>query len=195
MSDPGQDNLVEDISLEVLEDIDDIDFSSLVDLPDFPTDLHITHNADASPPEKYLVFQIDEKQYGVLSRDVHEVASALPVTPLPNVPEWLAGLSNLRGEIITIVDTRKLWKLKTLPPQRTKFLVFRRRQQDTPVAFVVDKLNELVSLSERDINFSAADFGDSFPTFFGKVEYKSNPIFLLEAKSLLSSLTLVEVSV
>jgi purine-binding chemotaxis protein CheW len=174
----------------------ELDFSSLLDFPvaeeaDFPIEKAAVPVQEA---EKYVVFHLDDKMYGVNSKQVMEVIGFLPVTSLPLVPEWLAGIANLRGNIISVVDLRKLWKKtipETAPPHKTKLLVLRSEKDSHPIAFVVDKLNEIVAVNAPDIEFSAADFASAFPTFFGKITHKSQTLYLLDAENLFSSISRV----
>jgi purine-binding chemotaxis protein CheW len=184
MENSNQDTILEELLLETQEELAEIDFSALLDFP-----------AKQPVPEgdKYLVFHLDENTYGIDSKRVEEVSLSLPVTPLPNVPEWLLGLANLRGDLISVVDLRKLWKKNTEPPNKTRFIIVRSPKHETSIAFMVDRLNEIVTLSAKEINFSAADFGDSYPTFFGKAEFKAQPLFLLEIDKILSALNTAEV--
>ena len=181
--------LTDDILLET-DDLGEIDFSSLLDLSN-PLQFLAGKNK-AFEGEKYIVFHLDEKQYAINSKAISEVAPSLPVTALPNVPDWFLGIANLRGEIISVIDLRKLWKKDTTTPNKTRLIVFHSQKHETSIAFVVDKLNEMVTLTAKDINFSAADFEDSFPTFFGKAEFKSHPLYLLDIDNILSSLTLAD---
>jgi chemotaxis signal transduction protein len=74
--------------------------------------------------------------------------------------------------------------------QKNKLLVLRsEKDQQSAVAFVVDKLSEIVTLTAKEIEFSAADFESSFPTFFGRAAYKSQTLYLLDAENLFSSLS------
>jgi chemotaxis signal transduction protein len=57
---------------------------------------------------------------------------------------------------------------------------------------MVDRLNEIVTLSANEIKFSAADFAESHPALFGKAEFKSQPLFLLEIDKILASLKVIE---
>lgn len=171
---------------------DEADLSDLLDLPHladaiFPTQVR------PSEGEKYVVFQLDETLYAVHSRQVVELIGALPLTVLPMSPEWLAGIANLRGDIIQVIDLRKLWKRDTRSPARSKLLVLRSEREKSTVAFIVDKLSEIITLAESDIKFSAADFESSFPTFFGRVTRKNQTHFLLDAETLFSSLAASEV--
>jgi purine-binding chemotaxis protein CheW len=164
--------------------LDEIDFSSLVELPNLKDPKF--HPQPSG--EKYIIFYLDDKIYGINSKSVAEVTTSLPVTPLPGVPEWVAGIANLRGDLISIIDLRRLWNKDTQTPLKNRLIVFRSAKNDSPIAFLVDNLNEIVTLSDKDINFSAADFTDSFPTSFGKADFKSQPLFLLDIDKILSSL-------
>jgi purine-binding chemotaxis protein CheW len=172
------------------ENLADIDFSSLLDLP-AANSIFLEEKSAYSVGEKYVVFTLDTEFYAVHSNLVAEVLSSLPVTPLPGVPEWLSGVTSLRGEIISVVDLRKFWQKNALPePQKNKLIVLCSAKDTTKIAFVVDSLSEIVTLAPQDIKFSAADFENSFPTLFGKAIHKSNTLLLFDAENLLSSLSL-----
>ena len=179
------DSILDESFLEEKSDFAEIDFSALLDLPG----LNATLNQKTDEGEKYIVFQLDEKFYGISSKSVAEVATTLPVTSLPNVPEWVLGVANLRGDIISVLDLRKLWGKNTENPPKQRLLVFHSAPNDTPIALVVDKVNDMICISQREINFSAEDFTASFPTFFGRAEFKSQPLFLLDIDKMLSSLS------
>jgi purine-binding chemotaxis protein CheW len=190
MNEVPQENSINQLFPSEKKDFADIDFSSLLDLSNLESSVFSAEKYKAAEGEKYIVFHLDEKLYGIRSNRVSEVASSIPVTPLPNVPEWLLGIANLRGDIISVVDLRKLFRKNTQSPPKTRLIVFRSNKNDTSIAFVVDKLNEIVTLSSKEINFSAADFEDSFPTISGKADFKSNTLFLLDIDNILSTLSL-----
>lgn len=170
----------------------DSDFASLLDLPEFGDSLFSAWGNAPKEGEKYVAFHLDEKLYAVHSGYVVEANNSLSITPLPFVPAWLAGIANLRGEIIPVVDLRKLWKKTTVAPPKTKFLVLRSEKVKQTTAFIVDKFSEAVTLSPAEIEFSAADFESSFPTFFGRATSQSQTIFLLDGENLFSSLEMNE---
>jgi len=183
MESSTQDQILEELLLETQEELADIDFSALLE---FPTKYPFPEG------EKYLVFHLDDKIYGIDSKQVDEVSLSLPVTPLPNVPEWLLGIANLRGDLVSVVDLRKLWKITTETPFKTRFIIFRSPKNETSIAFVVDRLSEIVTLSAKEINFSK-DPVNQDPSFFGTAEFKSHPLCLLDIDQILASLTLAVV--
>lgn len=171
------------------DSISALDFSSLLDSPSLSDAFSTASQTGAREDEKHIVFRLDDKLYAVNSRQVVEALGFLPVTPLPFVPEWIAGITNLRGDLISVVDLRKLWRRTSAPPAKSKLLVLRSEKINHPVAFIVDKLSEMIALTPREIEFSAADFASEFPTFFGRATRNSQTIYLLDAENLFSSLS------
>lgn len=189
-------------------DSDDIDFSSLLDCPEAAAAIFLdekraraggaTAAATAASGEKYVVFGLGGELYAVHSRLVAEVLSTLPVTTLPGVPAWLAGVTNLRGEIICVVDLREFWQKPVQPAtaldshSKHKLIVLHSAKNDLTAAFLVERFYEIVTLAPHDVKFSAADFENSFPTLFGKATHKSETLHLFDAENLLLSLALSE---
>jgi purine-binding chemotaxis protein CheW len=183
MNNQENDNILEQEIFE--EGLSEIDITSLLELPNMSSSL-----PKESEGDKYVVFHLEDKIYGINSKSVAEVAANLPITALPNSPDWLLGLANLRGDIITVIDLRKLWKKTSATPHKSRLIVFPATKTDPSIAFLVDKLSEIVTLSAKNINFSASDFTDSFPTFFGKVEYKGQTLHLIDVDKIFSTLTI-----
>lgn len=166
----------------------ELDFSTLLESPALTDSFSPAPRNSAG--EKHVVFQLDEKLYAVHSRQVAEVIGFIPVTPLPFVPEWIVGVANLRSDLISVVDLRKLWKKTTVAPAKTRMLVLRSEKENQAVAFIVDKMSEIITLTPREIEFSAADFASSFPTFFGRATRNSQTVYLLDAENLFSTLVI-----
>lgn len=73
-----------------------------------PALAHDTHNAAASdePPINLISFEVDDRTYGVDIQAVREIRAWSGVTALPNAPDYVRGVMNLRGAVIPIVDLR-----------------------------------------------------------------------------------------
>ncbi|MDH3349126.1 MAG: chemotaxis protein CheW, partial [Desulfobulbaceae bacterium] len=119
-----------DASTEMLEalnkDYEEIDLNDLV----AAIDEEIEHGPEAelgteaqhlaqeeaqlsATEQQFIIFTLAGTEYAVPASNVTEVGEMLQVTPLPNVPLWLKGVSNLRGDIISIVDLRSFLKLES----------------------------------------------------------------------------------
>lgn len=168
----------------------EIDFSSLLDFPALSPSASTETRTHPATGEKYLVFHLNEKLYGINTDKILEIAAFLPITPIPNVSEWFTGITNLRGMLISVVDLRKLWKKPAQIAQKSKLIIFRAAENDIPVALMVDRVSEIVTVSPAEIDFSAPDFEHSFSGFFGKSVVRSQPLFLLDIDKILSTLKL-----
>lgn len=141
---------------------------------------------DLANSEKFVTFYLREQFFGVPSKAVAEVTRPLPVASLPNSPEWLAGIANLRGEVIPVLNLPKLLdKESSETSNRAKFVVL--QSGDAAFAFVVDKLSEIVTLPTKSIEPLQEKVS---PNIFGKAEFKSNTLYLIDADRILSSLAL-----
>ena len=168
----------------------EIDFSSLLDFPMLSPSVLPKTEIKPTTGEKYIVFHLNEKLYGIRTDKILEIAASLPITPIPNINDWFMGIANLRGMLISVVNLRKLWKKPTQISQKSKLIIFQAAENDISIAFMVDKVSEIVTIPANEINFSASDFEHSFPTFFGKTAFKSQPLFLLDIDKILSTLKL-----
>jgi len=138
--------------------------------------------------EKYLVFFIGEDFYAVSSTKVVEVASALPVTVLPNSPEWLLGIVNLRGALISVINLPRLLRMEnSTPAPKSKFIVLSSQFFEFGAAFSVDRISEIVTLAEEEIQINAEE---KSPYIFGKAAYKNQIINFIDTETLLASLTI-----
>jgi len=61
---------------------------------------------DAEAGVQYLTFFLDDQLYGVPLTEVSEIRGGITITPLPNTPDYILGVLNLRGTIIPVIDLR-----------------------------------------------------------------------------------------
>ncbi len=161
-------------------DFSSFDFTSLTDsfLPD--------EIKSPSTGAKYLVFFLDEELYAVSTEQVAEVASLLPITPLPKAPEWLLGIANLRNEIVSVVSLPMLLKKqKSTVSPKSKLVVLHSPDSAPSVAFTVARLGEIINLRNEEIHF---DEDEKSPYISGKAVHLANHINLIDAEKILSSL-------
>jgi purine-binding chemotaxis protein CheW len=138
--------------------------------------------------ERFVVFYLDEETFAVPSKCVAEVDRVFAVTPVPNVPDWFLGISNLRGDLISVVDLRTFWNRQTTPPQKAKTIILRSNKDGFEIAFVVDKIGEIAILDTADIEGMTNSEKD-LPLLHvhEKAKYKESSFYLLDAEKLLAS--------
>ncbi|MEZ5365126.1 MAG: chemotaxis protein CheW [Bryobacterales bacterium] len=64
--------------------------------------------ADDEPPVNHIVFGLHGARYAVSIRSVLELDRLSPITPVPNTPEFVLGVTNVRGEVVSVIDLRRL---------------------------------------------------------------------------------------
>lgn len=138
--------------------------------------------------EKYVVFCLGEKFFAIASKKVAEVVQLPRITPLPNVPEWLLGIADLRGAIISVISLQKLLGAPDSPLRaKTKFVVLKSHSLSSSAALAVDGLGEIIVLHSEEIQ---ANENEKASFLFGKATYKTDVLNLLDAENLLASLTI-----
>ncbi len=99
---------------------------------------------------QYLSFFLGDELYGINIADVIEIIGIQDITPIPEQPEYVNGVINLRGKIISVIDVRtRFGKEKIGYDERTCIIVV--DIDDMFVGFVVDRVSEVSSINREDI--------------------------------------------
>lgn len=96
---------------------------------------------------RLVTFTLDDRTYGVGVGAVQEVLRGLPRTRIPLAPRTLAGLINLRGQVLSAVDLRERLELPTRQEDAEPMLVVIRVAGE-PVALLVDSIGSVVDVDE-----------------------------------------------
>ena len=96
---------------------------------------------------RLVTFTLDDRSYGVGVDAVQEVLRGLPRTRIPLAPQTLAGLINLRGQVLSAVDLRDQLDLPSRQPDAEPMLVVIRVAGE-PVALLVDSIGSVVDVDD-----------------------------------------------
>jgi purine-binding chemotaxis protein CheW len=94
-------------------------------------------------------FTVDNVNYGVPVDQVREVRDMQSVTPVPGAPAYVEGVTNLRGQIITVVDLRKRLGLPENRGMGEKIMII--DLDKSAVGVVVDSVTEVSTIREVDV--------------------------------------------
>ncbi|MGH8492540.1 MAG: chemotaxis protein CheW [Moraxellaceae bacterium] len=98
----------------------------------------------------YCTFFIGEQFYGIPVGDVQEVLQSQPLTRAPLAPAAIAGLMNLRGQIVTAIDVRRVLRSQAADHAEEKMnLVIRHSSGE--VSLLVDKIGDVVTVNEAAV--------------------------------------------
>lgn len=99
---------------------------------------------------KYLTFIIGKEVYGIEIKYVMEIIGMQQITEVPELPEYIKGIKNLRGKIIPVLDVRLRFKKEPMEyNDRTCIIVVDIK--DVSVGLIVDSVAEVVSIPEENI--------------------------------------------
>lgn len=99
---------------------------------------------------KYLTFYIEDDCYGIAIRYVTEIIGVQPITEVPELPEYIRGIINLRGKIIPIMDVRLRFK-KPFLEYDDRSCVIIVEMNEINMGLVVDRVAEVLYIPDKDI--------------------------------------------
>jgi len=107
-----------------------------------------------SDDNQYLTFILSGEEYGVDILRVQEIKGWDKATPIPNTPDYLQGVINLRGAIVPIIDLRKRFGMEKLEyGPTTVVIVVRVQSEDSEciMGIVVDAVSDVYNIQEEDL--------------------------------------------
>lgn len=101
--------------------------------------------------DKYLTFKVAEEEYGLEVRHIIEIVGIQKITQLPDMPDFIKGVINLRGKVIPVIDIRLRFRL---PEQeygnRTCIIVV--SFEESTFGLIVDTVSEVLDIPESQID-------------------------------------------
>jgi len=113
---------------------------------------------------RFLTFYLDNEIYGIDISDVKEIIALMKTTPVPKTPKFIQGVMNLRGNIIPVINMRLKFDMPDKEPEMYTAIVS-VQVHDTSLGFIVDKVEEVVSIDEAHMT-EAPKFGTNVDTRF-----------------------------
>jgi len=119
---------------------------------------------------KYLTFVLATEEYAIDILRVQEIKSWTKVTPIPNTPDYICGVINLRGTIVPIVELRSRFNIEHLEHSATTVVVVLKvvsKEKERIMGIVVDAVSDVYDVTEDDIK-PPPEFGTVISTEFVK---------------------------
>ncbi|MGV3617034.1 MAG: chemotaxis protein CheW [Fimbriimonas sp.] len=114
-------------------------------------------------PEKYVLFALDDRRFGLPLTHVERILAAPPLTRLACAPREVRGIFDLRGDVLPVLDTRALLDLREEEP-RVLLVVHSGERR---LALTADRVDSIADLGADDIQAVTAEMGR--PLRVGKV--------------------------
>ncbi|HXZ30978.1 MAG TPA: chemotaxis protein CheW [Terriglobales bacterium] len=134
-------------------------------------------------------FRVGRETYGVPITALHEIVRVPEITAVPDAPEYMEGVINLRGKIVSILDLRKrLGEAQVTPSKRNRILVLEHNGRLS--GLIVDSASEVLKIPESEVEPPPTEFlegGLNCVTGLGK--HQGRLIVLLDMAKLLQGST------
>jgi purine-binding chemotaxis protein CheW len=141
---------------------------------------------------KYLSFVLGRESYGIEVLKIREIIRLVDITAVPQMPEYIKGVINLRGKIIPVIDLRlRFGFAEAATTERTCIVVVQvtaSSGNNIQMGLVVDGVEEVLNISKSDIE-DTPDFGSHFETEYllGMAKVKGKVTALLDIDRVLAT--------
>ncbi len=148
-------------------------------------------NVMAEKEGKYLTFTMADEEYGFSILKIKEIIGMMPVTTVPQTPDFVKGVINLRGKVIPVVDLRLRFGMERIDyTDRTCIIVVEISGQSGTVmiGIVVDAVSEVLNIKGEDIE-DTPTFGTQLNTDYilGMAKLEGSVKILLDIDRVLNA--------
>lgn len=153
-----------------------------------------TAKGNEDPVLQWVTFRLDNETYGINVMQVQEVLKHSEIAPVPGAPNYVMGIINLRGNVVTVIDTRDRFGLSPGEvTDNTRVVIIEADEQ--VVGIMVDAVAEVVYLKQSEIETAPNVGNDDTAKFIQGVCHKNDELLILvELEKLLSDEEWSEIS-
>ena len=106
---------------------------------------------------QWVTFKLEDETYGVNVMQVQEILRYTEIAPVPGAPSYVIGIINLRGNVVTVIDTRSRFGLPDIEAtDNSRILIIEAEEQ--VIGILADSVSEVVYLRSSEID-SAPNIG------------------------------------
>ena len=134
---------------------------------------------------KYVTFKIGKEYYGLPIENVLSIEKPSKTTRIPNAPDYVIGLINLRGDVIPVVDLRtKLGMEKKQVDKDSRIIII--KEKEMVVGLMVDSSKDVLDIDEENVDKPPTDESNTIIDYISGIGKKDERlIFILNSLKLL----------
>jgi purine-binding chemotaxis protein CheW len=146
------------------------------------------------PILQWVTFRLENESYGINVMQVQEVLRYSEIAPVPGAPPYVLGIINLRGNVVTVIDTRSRFALPDAETtDQTRIVIIEAENQ--VVGILVDSVAEVVYLRQSEIETTPNVGNDESAKFIQGVCHKNDELLILvDLEKLMSDEEWMEIS-
>lgn len=139
----------------------------------------MTQAAQATDPIiQWVTFRLDNETYGINVMQVQEVLRVTEIAPVPGAPNYVLGIINLRGNVVTVIDTRQRFGLTPRDmDDSTRIVIIEVNKQ--VVGILVDSVAEVVDLRSSEIETAPNVGSDDSAKYIQGVSSRDEELLIL----------------
>ncbi|MGX5173560.1 chemotaxis protein CheW [Aliikangiella sp. IMCC44653] len=127
---------------------------------------------------QWVTFRLSNETYGINVMQVQEVLRFTDIAPVPGAPPYVLGIINLRGNVVTVIDTCQRFGLPPIElTDNTRIVIIETNQQ--VIGILVDAVAEVVYLRESEIEITPNVGNDESAKFIQGVSHRGNELLIL----------------
>ena len=140
----------------------------------------------ASDRKRLMTFSVGDACYGLPIEQVLEVLNHRPLTPVPLAPPSVAGLMNLRGQVVTAIDLARRLEVAASAAGDLKPMNVVIREGETVVSLLVDKIGDVIDVEETAFQQPPETLrGSARDLIRGAYRLEDGLLLLLDAREIL----------
>ncbi|OAJ35435.1 chemotaxis protein CheW [Piscirickettsia salmonis] len=133
---------------------------------------------DKDPVLQWVTFRLAEETYGINVMQVQEVLRHTEIAPVPGAPGYVIGIINLRGNVVTVIDTRKRFGLESQETtDNTRIVIIEAEKQ--VIGILVDSVAEVVYLRASEIETAPSVGNEESARFIQGVSNREDELLIL----------------
>lgn len=130
------------------------------------------------PVLQWVTFRLENETYGINVMQVQEVLRYTEIAPVPGAPSYVLGIINLRGNVVTVIDTRQRFGLVSAEvSDNTRIVIIESDKQ--VIGILVDSVAEVVYLRQSEIETAPNVGNDEAAKFIQGVCNKNDELLIL----------------
>jgi len=132
---------------------------------------------------KIVAFTLGEEEYGMDIAYVQSIERISPMTRIPNAPQYVKGVINLRGSVMPIIDLQNMLGTgETQYTEETRVII--TEHDEIELGFIVDRTNDVLDVNPDEIEMTNSNNLDQ-DLFSGVVKHNGRLIILIKLTNLL----------
>ncbi|EEF79253.1 chemotaxis protein CheW [Methylophaga thiooxydans] len=142
-------------------------------------------NTAEDPMLQWVTYQLEDEFYGINVMQVQEVLRLMEIAPVPGAPSYVLGIINVRGNVVTVIDTRARFGLSTKEPDESSRIVIVEVSGHV-IGMLVDSVAEVVYLRQSEIDTAPNISDDSSRFIQGVCNREKYLLILVDVNKLLN---------